>query len=171
MNHLHPYWRMAYIEKMAAGTPKWADPFAEIPKQKSEKEVHLIYRGKTSYIVMNSFPYNAGHLLVTPYRAVSALENLDSRERAEFMDLIILGEKILSDALKPHGFNVGFNFGSAAGAGIPQHLHCHIVPRWNGDSNFLPVISDTRTLVESMDSMWERLKKFTPAHDPEAPKF
>ena len=73
-------------------------------------------------------------------------------------------EKILSDALKPDGFNVGFNFGSAAGAGIPQHLHCHIVPRWEGDSNFMPVIGDTRTLVESMDSMWERLKQFTPPH-------
>ncbi len=164
MNHLHPYWRMAYIQANKSG-PKWADPFAEIPNQPDEKEVHLIYRGKTCYIVMNAFPYNAGHLLVTSYRAVPALADLTPEERAEMMELIVLGEKILSDALKPDGFNVGFNFGSAAGAGIPQHLHCHIVPRWEGDSNFMPVIGDTRTLVESMDSMWERLKQFTPPHE------
>lgn len=161
MNHLHPYWRMAYIETPKS-EKKWENPFVEIPKQQDEKSVHLIYRGKTGYIVMNSFPYNAGHLLVIPYRAVPMLADLTVPERAEMMELIVLAQKILTDALRPDGFNVGFNFGEAAGAGIPQHLHCHIVPRWAGDSNFMPVLADTRTLVESMDSMWERLKKFTP---------
>ena len=163
MNNLHPYWRMAYIEAPKTG-PKWTDPFAEIPKQADEKSVHLLYRGKTCYLVMNAFPYNAGHLLAIPYRAVPELAELSAEERAELMDLIVLAQKILSDAIKPHGFNVGFNFGAVAGAGIPQHLHCHIVPRWEGDSNFMPVIADTRTLSQSMDSMWERLKKFTPPH-------
>lgn len=165
MNYLHAYWRMAYIEapkKDAA--PKSDDPFAEIPKVADEKSVHLLYRGKTGYLVLNTFPYNAGHLLAIPYRAVPALAELTPEERADLMELIVLAQKILSDALHPHGFNVGFNFGASAGAGIPKHLHCHIVPRWEGDSNFMPVIADTRTLPASLDMMWERLKKFTPPH-------
>lgn len=164
MNHLHAYWRMAYIEapKEDKG-PKCDDPFVEIPKAEDEKSVHLLYRGKTGYLVLNTFPYNAGHLLAIPYRAVPALVDLTPEERADLMDLIVLGQKILTDALHPHGFNVGFNFGASAGAGIPKHLHCHIVPRWEGDSNFMPVIADTRTLPASLDMMWERLKKFTPA--------
>lgn len=163
MNHLHAYWRMAYIEapKKDSG-PKCDDPFVEIPKVADEKSVHLLYRGKTGYLVLNTFPYNAGHLLAIPYRAVPALADLTEEERADLMDLIVLGQQILTDALKPQGFNVGFNFGSSAGAGIPKHLHCHIVPRWEGDSNFMPVIADTRTLPASLDMMWERLKKFTP---------
>lgn len=165
MNYLHAYWRMAYIEapKEERG-PKSDDPFSEIPKVADEKSVHLLYRGKTGYLVLNTFPYNAGHLLAIPYRAVPTLADLTPDERADLMDLIILGQKILSDALRPHGFNVGFNFGSSAGAGIPKHLHCHIVPRWEGDSNFMPVIADTRTLPASLDMMWDRLKKFTPPH-------
>ena len=165
MNHLHAYWRMAYIEAPKQDKePKCDDPFAEIPKTEDEKSVHLLYRGKTGYLVLNTFPYNAGHLLAIPYRAVPALADLTAEERADLMDLIVLAQRILSDALKPHGFNVGFNFGSSAGAGIPKHLHCHIVPRWEGDSNFMPVIADTRTLPASLDMMWERLKKFTPPH-------
>jgi len=166
MNYLHAYWRMAYIDapKKDENSHKSDDPFSEIPKVADEKSVHLLYRGKTGYIVMNTFPYNAGHLLAIPYRAVPALSELTQEERADLMDLIVLAQKILADALKPHGFNVGFNFGSSAGAGIPKHLHCHIVPRWEGDSNFMPVIADTRTLPASLDMMWERLKKFTPPH-------
>lgn len=165
MNHLHAYWRMAYIEAPKENKgPKCDDPFVEIPKVDDEKSVHLLYRGKTGYLVLNTFPYNAGHLLAIPYRAVPVLADLTAEERADLMDLIVLGQKILSDALNPQGFNVGFNFGSSAGAGIPKHLHCHIVPRWEGDSNFMPVIADTRTLPASLDMMWERLKKFTPPH-------
>jgi ATP adenylyltransferase len=151
---------MAYIK-----TPKPAggsDVFSEIPKATDDKSVYLLWRGKTAYIVLNSFPYNAGHLLVVPYRAVATLAELDATERAELMDLLVLGQKILTDALTPNGFNVGFNFGSAAGAGIPKHLHAHIVPRWEGDSNFMPVLGDTRILVESLEAMWERLREFCP---------
>ncbi|MDR2981813.1 MAG: HIT domain-containing protein [Puniceicoccales bacterium] len=160
MNHLHSYWRMQYIE--APKPQGGASVFEDIPKTSDEKSVHLLYRGKTGYLVLNKFPYNAGHLLAIPYRAVAELALLNSEERAGLMDLIVLGQDILTQALKPDGFNVGFNFGSAAGAGIPKHLHAHIVPRWNGDCNFMPVLGDTRVLVESLDSMWERLRQFCP---------
>jgi ATP adenylyltransferase len=108
---------------------------------------------------MNRYPYNAGHLLVVPYREVSDLDALSIDERHELMDLIVKGQAILCRALQPDGFNTGFNFGKSAGAGIPSHLHCHIVPRWNGDTNFMPVIGNTRVLPDAMDAMWARLKE------------
>lgn len=163
MDSLHAYWRMAYIE---APKPEkgGGNPFTRIPASEDDRANYLLWRGEHAFIVMNKFPYNAGHLLVAPYREVPALQELGPEERADLMEAIILGQQILTDAIKPDGFNVGFNFGSAAGAGIPQHLHCHIVPRWDGDTNFMPVLGNTKVLPESMDAMWVRLREFTPAH-------
>jgi ATP adenylyltransferase len=154
---LHAYWRMEYIE-----TPeglKGKNPFVELPKIENERESLMLFRGKTGYLIMNRFPYNAGHILVLPYREVGELEDLNEEERVEFFELIIRGKKILSSALNPDGFNVGMNLGSTAGAGIPGHIHAHIVPRWNGDTNFMPVLGQTRVLPTSLESMWERLKE------------
>jgi len=137
-----------------------ADPFLEIPTAADERAAHLIWRGAHTYLVMNKFPYNAGHLLAVPYRAVPQLSDLTPQERADLMETIVKGQDILTRALNPSAFNVGFNFGKAAGAGIPCHLHCHIVPRWEGDNNFMPVLADTRCLPEAMDAMWERLRAF-----------
>ncbi len=157
MQYLHSYWRMAYIE--APKPPNGGkNPFTELPKG-DDRAGLIVYRGKSVYIVMNRFPYNAGHLLVLPYREVPTLAELNPEERAEMMDCIIKAQALLQSALQPHAFNVGFNFGAAAGAGIPTHLHCHVVPRWNGDTNFMPVVSDTRVLPEALDNLWERLRK------------
>jgi len=156
MQRLHAYWRMPYI--VAPKDPKDSgNPFIRIPETTEDKSEYVLYRGEWNYIVMNRYPYNAGHLLVVPYREAAGLEDLRSEERHELMDLILKGQQILTRALRPDGFNTGFNFGKAAGAGIPTHLHCHIVPRWNGDTNFMPVISDTRVLPDAMDAMWDRL--------------
>lgn len=163
--HLHAYWRMEYIETPEA--LKGKNQFTELPKLENERESLLLYRGATGYLVMNRYPYNAGHLLALPYREVAELENLDNAERAEFMDLIIRAKKILTRALNPDGFNVGMNLGSAAGAGIPTHLHAHIVPRWSGDTNFMPVIGLTRVLPTSLEWMWDRLKEASTALDSE----
>lgn len=132
----------------------------EIPKAKDPKSVHLIWKGEYSYIVMNKFPYNCGHLLVIPLRQVADLSDLTNEERTEFFNAIIRAKEILAKALNPDAFNIGFNLGAKAGAGIPQHLHCHVVPRWDGDTNFMPVIADTRVLPEAMDTLWERLVQF-----------
>ncbi|MGC6456117.1 MAG: HIT family protein [Coraliomargaritaceae bacterium] len=160
MRRLHAYWRMPYIlaqdSKNAPG-----NPFAEMHQQEDDQENYILYRGRFNFIVMNRYPYNAGHLLVLPYRAVPQLSELTPEERHELMDLIVEAQAILERALQPDGFNTGFNFGQAAGAGIPQHLHCHVVPRWNGDTNFMPVIADTRVIPESMNAMWQRLVKET----------
>lgn len=160
MERLHSYWRMEYVE-----APKYEEggnPFLELPK-KEDREGHILYRGSASFLMLNRFPYNAGHLLAVPFREVADLEELAPSERAELMETIVFGESILREALRPDGFNIGFNVGTASGAGIPEHLHCHIVPRWSGDTNFMPVLGNTRILPESLDRMWSRLREICEA--------
>ncbi len=156
MQHLHAYWRMEYIEapKDAPG----ANPFAALPKLGDDRAALIIHRGTGHYIVMNRFPYNAGHLLVVPYREVPELEDLTTGERDELMALIVFGKRVLQTALRPDGFNIGFNLGAAAGAGIPKHLHAHIVPRWSGDTNFMPVVGQTRVLPQALTALYDRLR-------------
>ncbi|MBE2214997.1 MAG: HIT domain-containing protein [Opitutaceae bacterium] len=158
MQHLHAYWRMEYIEAPKGET--FGNPFAEMPRRGDDKATHILVRSRHAYIVLNRFPYNAGHLLVVPYREVAELADLTAEERVDFMDTLIAGQDILRRALRPDGFNIGFNLGAAAGAGIPRHLHAHIVPRWNGDTNFMPVLGQTRVLPQSLDAMWARLREF-----------
>lgn len=158
MERLHAYWRMPYIEAPKQGDEQGGNPFVRIPLAEDEKAALLLWRSQHCYIALNKFPYNAGHLLVIPYREVPRLDGLNATERADLMEGIVKAQAILSRALAPDGFNVGFNFGAAGGAGIPQHLHCHIVPRWNGDTNFMPVLADTRVIPQSMEAMWERLR-------------
>lgn len=136
------------------------NPFVSIPLEEDDRKVLIVLRSSLCYLVLNKFPYNAGHLLVVPYREVSRLDELTAEEKADFFETIIKGQQILEQAIRPDGFNVGFNLGRAAGAGIPSHIHCHIVPRWNGDTNFMPVLGETKVLPESLDAMWQRLRQF-----------
>ena len=156
MERLHAYWRMPYI--LAPKDPEdCGNPFTKIPQTDDDRGQYILHRGEHNYIVMNRYPYNAGHLLVLPYREVPTLDQLTREERHELMDLIVKAQEISTRAPRPDGFNTGFNFGKAGGAGIPTHLHCHVVPRWNGDTNFMPVIGNTRVIPDAMDAMWERL--------------
>ena len=169
MQHLHAYWRMDYIETPKG--PGGANPFTALPALGDDAAAHIIHRGQLHYIVLNRFPYNAGHLLVVPYREVAELEALTCAERDELMALIVFAKRILQAGLKPDGFNIGFNLGAAAGAGIPKHLHAHIVPRWSGDTNFMPVVGQTRVLPQSLASMYDRLHAVAlelAAHQPPA---
>ncbi|MDR1817921.1 MAG: HIT domain-containing protein [Puniceicoccales bacterium] len=185
---LHAYWRYEYVaapkppvpppsaasagkDKDAAGGAagggtggggRFDTLFEDIPNAADERAVHLLWRGATTYLVLNAFPYAPGHILAVPYRPVPDLVSLTGVERADLMDTLALAQKILTDALRPAGFNIGFNLGAAAGAGIPRHLHAHIVPRWDGDNNFMPVIAGARVLSASLDAMWERLRQFCP---------
>ncbi|MDD5599922.1 MAG: HIT domain-containing protein [Victivallaceae bacterium] len=119
----------------------------------------VVYRGKTCYVIVNRFPYNSGHLMAAPYRHTGDIEDLTAAERYELMDLCIDCKKVLKTALSPDAFNVGFNLGHAAGAGLEDHLHLHIVPRWNGDTNFMPVLADTRCVPEAIEATAELLRK------------
>ena len=159
MDRLHAYWRMPYI-KNSDNQPRDPHLFANLPKNPADKHNLILYRGNHTYLVMNKFPYNAGHLLAVPYREVSDLDFLEKNERTEMMETILLGKKCLQENLNPDGFNIGFNLGKSAGAGIPLHLHGHIVPRWTGDTNFMPVLSQTRVLPEALENLWEKLYPF-----------
>jgi len=155
MDHLHAYWRMEYIK--APRPPGGGDFFRDLPKLGNDAEALIIHRSRQSYLIMNRYPYNAGHLMAVPFRAVNDLPELEAAERADLMDEIVRGEEILRAALQPQAFNVGFNLGTAAGGSI-GHLHCHIVPRWTGDTNFMPVIGETRVLPESLAAMYTQLR-------------
>lgn len=159
MEHLHAYWRMEYIE--APRPPEGGDIFAELPALGDDARALIVHRSALSYLVLNRFPYNAGHLLAVPFRAVSDLPDLTAAERADLMDETILAQELLRAALNPGGFNIGYNLGSAAGGSIP-HLHAHIVPRWGGDTNFMPVIGRTRVLPQSLEAMYRRLVEVLP---------
>lgn len=157
LKNLHAYWRMEYIEDKKSDND---DPFAEIFAQKEDKKNLVLFRSTYCFAVLNKYPYNAGHVLVLPNRAVSDLSQLSNEERLDFFDTVIKLENALKSALNPDGFNIGINLGSAAGAGIPKHLHCHIVPRWTGDTNFMPVIGEVKVLSQAQEKMFDRISLF-----------
>lgn len=151
---LHAYWRMEYI---AAPRPTThPHPFSELPALGDDRAALIVHRSPLSYLMLNRFPYNPGHLLVIPFRDVGDIEDLSAEESADLFATLTFGKKLLRIALKPDAFNVGFNLGRPAGGSI-DHLHAHIVPRWAGDNNFMPVIGDTRVLPESLDATWRKL--------------
>ncbi len=164
MQQPHPYWRMAYIE--APRYPaKLKRPFTELPSLGDDRSALIIHRSRHSYLLLNRFPYNPGHLLAVPFRDVSDLDELTSAERADLFEELHFGQRLLTEALKPDGFNLGFNLGSASGGSI-AHLHGHIVPRWNGDNNFMPVLAQTRILPQALEDTWERLSAAAAALNP-----
>jgi ATP adenylyltransferase len=118
----------------------------------------VVHAGTTSFVILNKFPYNNGHLMIVPRRHVGRLADLDAAELAELMDLAALAERALSAAYQPHGFNMGINLGKSAGAGIEDHLHMHVVPRWHGDTNFISVVGETRVLPEELPATAVRLR-------------
>jgi len=156
MQQLHPYWRMEYIEapRYPAAMKR---PFTELPALGDDRTALIVHRSRLSYLVLNRFPYNPGHLLAVPFREVRDLEELKPAERADLFDEIVIGKQLLAAALKPDGFNIGFNLGTAPAGGSIAHLHGHIVPRWNGDNNFMPVLGQTRILPQSLEATWTKL--------------
>jgi ATP adenylyltransferase len=155
MQQLHAYWRMEYIQ--ATDYPAGMElPFTQLPALGDDRSALIVHRAPLSYLILNRYPYNPGHLLAVPFRDVSDLESLSQEERTDLIEEIAFGKRLLSAAIKPDGFNIGFNIGSAAGGSIP-HLHAHIVPRWNGDTNFMPVLTSTRVLPQSLDATWTRM--------------
>jgi len=149
-------WRLDYI----LGPKPDACVFC-LPEQRGEDHERLIlFRGKHCFVIMNKYPYNNGHLMVTPYRHVMSLTDLTPDEAHETMDLMQHCVRILQMHFRPQGVNIGLNIGEAAGAGIKEHLHFHLVPRWNGDSSFMAVFSETRVVPEHLLATYDRLKPF-----------
>lgn len=154
--HLHAPWRMEYIKK--TGKPMDGCIFCEKPCQNVDNENCLIYRGEHCFIILNAFPYNSGHLMVIPYQHASDLAELPPEALLEMMQLATLATKALKRVMNPDGFNLGMNLGHAAGAGIAEHLHLHVVPRWVGDTNFMTVVANTRVLPEALECTWEKVR-------------
>jgi ATP adenylyltransferase len=146
-------WRVEYFDRR-----EQEQDFLEAAARASNDAEHLVvYRRKTGFLIMNRYPYSVGHLMAVPYRKVGDLEALTSAERGELLDLCIYAQRLLREVVKAQGFNVGLNLGSAAGAGVEAHLHLHIVPRWAGDHNFMPVLGRTRVISEGLEALYERL--------------
>ena len=158
MDHLHAYWRMEYVSVPQDQKTAEGDPFERIPHEDLARSL-LLFKSSFSYATLNKFPYNAGHILVIPYRKVSDITELSEEESRDLWCSIIKAEKLLKKTIHPDGFNIGFNLGAAAGAGIPEHIHCHIVPRWNGDTNFMPVIGKTKVLSQALEEMAKQLRE------------
>ncbi|MFH1996241.1 MAG: HIT domain-containing protein [Candidatus Omnitrophota bacterium] len=125
----------------------------------NDRRNFIVERSHYSFSILNIYPYNNGHIMVAPYRHVKTIENLSTAEMNDIMRLVVKTKRALDTTMKPHGYNIGINLGRSSGAGIDKHLHFHIVPRWNGDTNFMPVISDLKVLSESLESLYDRLQR------------
>jgi len=155
MERIWAPWRIRYIEEKQ---PKGCF-LCEKPKQKNDAHNYILFRGKKNYIILNSFPYNPGHLMVVPYRHIGKLEDLTETERNEHYAIVTRAVKLLKTVFKTDYYNIGMNLGRVAGAGVDDHIHTHIVPRWNGDSNFMPVLADVKVLPEALADTYNKLKE------------
>lgn len=159
MERLWSPWRSEFIETHQDQPANWS-PFADAWKDADHDEENLLlFRGELAFIILNKYPYNPGHLLIVPVRKVADFLLLKPEERNEMMDLVAFGTSVLQHAMSPHGFNVGMNLGRVAGAAIESHVHIHVVPRWNGDTNFMPTLSETRVVSQNMKEVYRRLRE------------
>ncbi len=134
--------------------------FCTKPQQKSDRDNLIIKRGKKNFVILNKYPYNNGHLMVVPYDHTSDCATLSDDVALEMWQLVCMCKAVLQKAIHPDGFNIGMNIGRTAGAGIDQHVHMHIVPRWNGDTNFMPVLGDTRVISQGIYESYDMLKPY-----------
>ena len=152
-------WRMEYIRRGEAGDHDGCI-FCDLPAAPEDKDEanHLLARGEVSFVLLNALPYNPGHLMAAPDRHVGDYEELTAEELAELTAFAGRAIRALREESGPHGFNLGMNLGQVAGAGIADHLHLHLVPRWGGDTNFMPVVGQTKVLPELLGETWRRLR-------------
>lgn len=156
MKRLWTPWRMAYIK----GSERHTECiFCELPAlDPSEDAASLIlHRGRHAFVILNKFPYNSGHLMVAPFRHTAEFENLTDEEHLEIAKLLSRCMRALHAEYRPHGFNIGINQGTAAGAGIADHIHAHVVPRWGGDTNFMTTVGDSKVMPEALEETYARL--------------
>jgi ATP adenylyltransferase len=154
MEQIWAPWRIKYILMEKPG----GCILCEKPSQNNDAPNYILYRGDKNFVIMNSYPYNPGHLMIAPYRHIANLDELTNEELHEHFEIVSRSIKVLRQVFNPGGFNLGINMGKVAGVGIEDHFHTHIVPRWQGDTNFMPVISDARVVPEALAETYEKLK-------------
>jgi ATP adenylyltransferase len=155
LKNLWAPWRVEYFS-----IDRSHDFFTEAARTSDDASHLVVARRKNSFLIMNRFPYAVGHMMAVPYRKLADIGDLTDAERLELWELAALAERLLRGTANAQGFNIGFNIGECAGAGYAGHLHLHIVPRWMGDSNFMPVLANARVMQEALPEMYERLVKF-----------
>jgi ATP adenylyltransferase len=165
MKQLWAPWRMAYIQPDSAPQEKGC-VFCVRDRLGEDRDRLILARAAHAFVLMNKFPYTNGHLMVAPYRHSADIGDLTEPETLEMQRLTVLSRDVLKECLSPQGFNIGMNLGQVAGAGIRDHLHLHIVPRWSGDTNFMPVFSDVRVIPEHLEATYDRLMEAFAKHNP-----
>ena len=150
-------WRLAYVKDAAKDNEaEWI--FCAKPEAGDDEASLIVHRGESAFVILNLFPYTNGHLMVAPYEHTGRIQELPAETVAEMMTLAQRAMSRLEVVYEPHGFNLGFNQGRVAGAGVEHHIHMHVVPRWAGDNNFMPVIADTKVMPQSIEQSYEALK-------------
>jgi ATP adenylyltransferase len=155
MDQLWAPWRMELIE---TGEPKQGCIFCDLPQARDDRKTLVLGRSPHTFAILNRFPYNNGHLMVVPRAHIGDLGSLPREPHEELAEMLRVAVRLVGQAYGPQGYNVGMNLGRVAGAGIEEHLHWHVVPRWNGDTNFMPVLGDTKVMNEHLLSSWDRLR-------------
>ena len=152
-------WRMTYISAEHTGGHDGSScVFCDLPARQDDDRTYILYRGARAFVIMNLYPYNNGHLMMVPYAHVDSLADLDEATLTELMTLAQRSQAVVQERMRPQGFNVGINQGRAAGAGIADHVHMHLVPRWVGDTNFMPVMGDVRVMPQHLDETYALLR-------------
>lgn len=157
MERLWSPWRMEYIESAKDTVPEGCVLCDVLEGDEEPSERRVLYRDELAWVTLAKYPYNPGHLLVLPVRHTGELEDLTAEENAALSSLLQRSVRALREQAQPHGFNIGLNLGRIAGAGIPEHLHWHVVPRWSGDTNFMPVVGQTRVLPQLLEETFQKL--------------
>jgi ATP adenylyltransferase len=155
MERLWTPWRSEYVTTADEGD---GCIFCDHLDEGDDEKANILYRGESTFVILNAFPYNTGHLMVAPLRHVGELRELEADERHELFDVMCRSIDVIRDAMNPHGFNTGMNLGRVAGAGLPGHLHVHVVPRWGGDTNFMPIVGQTKVLPELLADTAAKLR-------------
>ena len=153
MHNLWAPWRLDYI--LSRKQPGCI--FCDKVQEDRDRENYILHRGRTAFIMLNTYPYNNGHLMVIPYAHIGSIEELSAEEVTEMMQLVQRSVRALRKSCLPEGFNIGMNIGRSAGAGVADHVHVHVVPRWQGDTNYMGVIANTHTIPELLGTTYDRL--------------
>ncbi|MBD3288626.1 HIT domain-containing protein [candidate division KSB1 bacterium] len=156
MDTLWAPWRIEYIVRKKENDDCI---FCKKPEEDADQKNLILFRGEHCYVIMNYYPYNNGHLMVVPYQHTSKMTDLTTEGSMEMMSLLSRCVTVLEKTMMPNGFNIGMNLGKIAGAGVKDHLHFHVVPRWNGDINFMPVTGHTKVIPEALEETWKKLKQ------------
>ncbi len=158
MKRLHSPWRSQYIASFKDEKPRKGESlFTQLLREKKDKKNLIVNRKKFCFVMMNLYPYNSGHLMIIPYKQATGISELSADENAEIMQTAGEMTEVLKQVMGPHGFNFGANIGRAAGAGIDDHLHFHLVPRWDGDTNFMPTLGDVKVVSEDMKTTYKKI--------------